>query len=41
MTLPLWSAVVLAQPTAFGLKLLGAIAVWIVGRRPIALVSGT
>src|SRR5262245_19293974 len=32
-----WLQVLVAQLTTFGLKLLGAIAVWIVGRRLIAL----
>src|SRR5262245_19142492 len=36
MNLPPWGEVVVAQLTAFGLKLLGAIAVWIIGRRLIA-----
>ncbi len=37
MDLPPWAAGVVAQLTAFGLKLLGAVAVWIIGRRLIAL----
>src|SRR5262245_830684 len=37
MTLPPWTQVLVAQLTSFGLKLLGAIAVWIIGRRLIAL----
>jgi small conductance mechanosensitive channel len=40
MNLPPWSAVLVAQLTTFGLKLLGAIVVWIVGRRLIALAVG-
>src|SRR5215831_7636059 len=35
MELPPWAQVVVAQLTAFGLKLLGALAVWIIGRRLI------
>jgi small conductance mechanosensitive channel len=37
MELSPWMQVLVAQLTTFGLKLLGAIAVWIVGRRLIAL----
>ncbi len=37
MTLPPWTQVAVAQLTTFGLKLLGAIAIWIIGRRLIAL----
>ena len=37
MTLPPWTEVAIAQLTTFGLKLLGAIAVWLIGRRLIAL----
>jgi small conductance mechanosensitive channel len=37
MELPPWTQVLVAHLTAFGLKLLGASAVWIVGRRLIAL----
>jgi small conductance mechanosensitive channel len=37
MNLPPWTAVLVAQLTAFGLKLLGAVAIWIVGRRLISL----
>lgn len=37
MTLPPWTQVAVAQLTTFGLRLLGAIAVWIIGRRLIAL----
>jgi small conductance mechanosensitive channel len=37
MTLPPWTEVLVAQLTTFGLKVLGAIAVWIIGRRLIAL----
>ena len=37
MPRPEWTDVAVAQLTTFGLKLLGAIAVWIVGRRLIAL----
>jgi len=40
MTIPPWTDVLIAQLTAFGLKLLGAIVVWIVGRRLIALAAG-
>jgi len=32
MTLPPWTQVIVAQLTAFGLKLLGAVVVWIVSR---------
>jgi len=38
--LPPWAAVVVAQLTTFGLKLLGAIAVWIIGRRLITFAVG-
>jgi small conductance mechanosensitive channel len=37
MELPPWTEVPVAQLTTFGLKILGAIAVWIIGRRLIAL----
>ena len=37
MTLPPWTQVLVTELTAFGLKLLGAIAVWVIGRRLIAL----
>jgi hypothetical protein len=37
MELPPWMQLLTAQLTSFGLKLLGAIVVWIVGRRLIAL----
>ena len=37
MELPPWTQVVVAQMATFGFKLLGAIAVWIIGRRLIAL----
>src|SRR5690348_9358961 len=37
MTLPPWTQVLVAQLTSFGLKLLGAIVIWIVGRRLIGL----
>jgi small conductance mechanosensitive channel len=37
MQLPAWTQLLVAQLTTFGLKLLGAIVVWIVGRRLIAL----
>jgi small conductance mechanosensitive channel len=37
MNLPPWSQLVIAQITTFGLKILGALAVWIIGRRLIAL----
>jgi len=40
MELPPWGQVVVAQLTTFGLKILGAIAVWIIGRRLIALAVG-
>jgi len=40
MELSPWMQVLVAQLTTFGLKLLGAIAVWIVGRRLIALAVG-
>jgi small conductance mechanosensitive channel len=36
MELPPWTQVLVAQLTTFGLKLLGAIVIWIVGRRLIA-----
>jgi small conductance mechanosensitive channel len=38
MTLPAWTETLVAQLTTFGLKLLGAIAVWLIGRRLIKLV---
>jgi hypothetical protein len=37
MNLPPWTQVAVANLTTFGLKLLGSIAVWIIGRRLIAL----
>jgi small conductance mechanosensitive channel len=37
MELPPWTQVLVANLTTFGLRLLGAIAVWIIGRRLIAL----
>jgi small conductance mechanosensitive channel len=37
MSLPPWTDTVVAQITTFGLKVVGAIAVWVVGRRLIAL----
>ncbi len=37
MELPPWTQVIVAQLTTFGLKALGAIAVWIIGRRLIVL----
>jgi small conductance mechanosensitive channel len=37
MELPPWTQVLVAHLTTFGLKLLGALAVWIIGRRLIAL----
>src|SRR5262249_19048636 len=37
---PPWMQVAVAQLTTFGLKLLGAIAVWIIGRRLIAFAVG-
>ena len=40
MTLPPWTDVLVAQLVAFGLKLLGAVVVWIIGRRLIALAVG-
>src|SRR5262245_27455395 len=40
MELSPWMQVLVAQLTTFGLKLLGAIAVWIIGRRLIALAVG-
>src|SRR5262249_41809791 len=40
MELSPWMQVLVAQLTTFGLKLLGAIVVWIVGRRLIALAVG-
>lgn len=40
MDLPPWATVLVAQLTTFGLKLLGAIVVWIVGRRLIAFAVG-
>src|SRR5215831_15786603 len=39
MELPPWLQVVVAQLTTFGLKLLGALAVWIIGRRLIAILG--
>ena len=41
MELPPWMQVVTAQLATFGLKLLGALAVWIIGRRLIALVTSS
>src|SRR5262245_46205407 len=40
MERPAWLTVLVAQLTTFGLKLLGAIVVWIVGRRLIGLAVG-
>src|SRR5215467_599070 len=40
MEVPPWAAVLTAQLVSFGLKLLGAVVVWIVGRRLIALGVG-
>lgn len=40
MTLSPWTEVLVAQLMAFGLKLLGAVVVWIVGRCLIALAVG-
>jgi len=40
MELPPWTQVLVAQLTTFGLKLLGAIVVWTVGRRLIAIAVG-
>jgi hypothetical protein len=37
MTLPPWTQVLITQLTTLGLKILGAIAVWLLGRRLIAL----
>jgi hypothetical protein len=37
MTLPPWTQVLITQLTTFGLKILGAIAVCLIGRRLIAL----
>ena len=37
MTFPPWTQVLFAQLSTFGLKILGAIAVWVIGRRLIAL----
>src|SRR5690242_13419105 len=38
--LPPWALVVVTQLATFGLKILGAIAVWIIGRRLIAFAVG-
>jgi small conductance mechanosensitive channel len=39
MTLPPWTQALVAELTTFGLKILGAIAVWIIGRRLIVLAA--
>jgi hypothetical protein len=40
MTLPPWTQVAIGQVTTFGLMILGAIAVWIIGRRLTRWPSG-